>query len=97
MSIHELVSYPTPFDREVGIYYELAARASGVEVSVYSIAGRKVWEETAAPGEPNVNRLWWDGRDAEGQPVANGTYLVHVRATGPKGTAQETTTAVKIR
>ncbi len=97
MEVIELTAYPTPFDENVAIYYRLATRGQSVRVRVYSIAGRKVWEQGSAPGAPDVNALWWDGRDARGRLVANGTYLVHVLAVGRSGSAEATTTAVKLR
>lgn len=97
MEVIDLTAYPTPFADDVGIYYRLATRGQSVRVRVYSVAGRKVWEQGSAPNSPDVNALWWDGRDARGRLVANGTYLVHVLAVGRSGSAEATTTAVKLR
>ena len=97
MEVIDLIAYPTPFVEDVGIYYRLATRGQSVRVRVYSVAGRRVWEQGSAPGAPDANTLWWDGRDTRGRLVANGTYLVHVLATGRNGSAEATTTTVKLR
>ncbi|HMK39071.1 MAG TPA: FlgD immunoglobulin-like domain containing protein, partial [Bacteroidota bacterium] len=53
-------------------------------VKVYTVAGRKIREIKAPPGslEVGFNRVYWDGRDAQGDEVANGYYLYQILITG---------------
>jgi flagellar hook assembly protein FlgD len=51
-----------------------------VTVKVYTVAGRLIQTlETITGGEPFV-RIPWDGRDREGDSVANGVYLYKIVA-----------------
>ena len=46
-----------------------------VEVKIYTIAGRLIQSlHTITAGEPMV-RVPWDGRDRDGDAIANGVYL----------------------
>jgi hypothetical protein len=77
--ILQALAYPSPFAGETAITFTLTGTVSpddGV-VRIFTVAGRKV-REIAIPGSTlNVgfNRVSWDGRDAEGDDVANGLYF----------------------
>jgi subtilisin family serine protease len=66
---------PTPFTGSLGVFAPGAGR-----VQVLDASGRRVRELTTAGGP-----VQWDGRDADGGPVAAGLYFV--RFTGAAGTA----------
>jgi hypothetical protein len=53
-----------------------------VEVAVYTVSGRKIWEQ-ASPEPRSYHQIRWDGADTQGDQVANGTYLVKVVAKDP--------------
>jgi flagellar hook assembly protein FlgD len=53
-----------------------------VDVAVYTVSGRKIWEQ-ASPELRSYHQIRWDGADTEGDKVANGTYLVKVEAKDP--------------
>ncbi len=67
-------NYPNPFNPATTIPLALPAQASEVALTIYNVLGqpvRRVWAGSLAAGE---HRLAWDGRDAQGQPVAAGVY-----------------------
>ena len=71
-------NYPNPFNPATTLPVSVAADAGDVDVTIYNILGqpvRTVWNGPLAAG---VHRLTWDGRDAQGQPVAAGVYLVRL-------------------
>jgi hypothetical protein len=89
-----LAVFPNPFSDRAAFYYR-AAGAETATLHVYTINGRKIREITeAATGEGAVE---WDGRDADGDVVANGTYLVRFAVHGASGTLERTTQVVKMR
>jgi flagellar hook assembly protein FlgD len=51
-----------------------------VRIRVFTIAGRKINELVRDAGSLRVgyNRVYWDGRDADGDEIANGYYLYEV-------------------
>jgi hypothetical protein len=89
-----LAVFPNPFSDRASFYY----RASGAQtatLAVYTINGRKIREITeAAQAEGAID---WDGRDADGEIVANGTYLVRFTVHGAVGTLERTTQVVRMR
>ena len=67
-------NYPNPFNPATTIPLALPAGAEEVDLTIYNVLGqpvRQVWTGSLAAGE---HRLAWDGRDAQGQPVAAGVY-----------------------
>ncbi len=78
---------PAPNPSRGEVRFGLALPSDGaVRVEVFDVAGRLVRTLAAGPRPAGTHALSWDGRDAEGRPVAGGLYLV--RAATPAGTAQ---------
>ena len=68
-------NYPNPFNPTTIIPVSVAAEAGDVDLTIYNVLGqpmRRVWTGPLPAGE---HQLTWDGRDAQGQPVAAGVYL----------------------
>ncbi|MDZ7413818.1 MAG: hypothetical protein ONB15_09835, partial [candidate division KSB1 bacterium] len=60
--------------------YVLTAPAEKVEIRIYTLAGRLIRTLAPAPNEAGFNRLHWDGRDEDGDDIANGVYLYKLSA-----------------
>jgi len=97
LKILDVTPYPNPFANQLTLHYVLTTSADEVRVRLYTVSGRKIFESKTAPTGADVNAFIWDGRDDGGNPVANGTYLLHMKATGPGGEAESRTRVVKIR
>jgi hypothetical protein len=97
LQIRDITPYPNPFSQQMVLHYLLTSSANEVRVRLYTVAGRKIFESRSAPTGADVNAFVWDGRDDNGNPVANGTYLLHLRASGPSGDAEAHTRVVKIQ
>ncbi len=72
-------NYPNPFNPATIIPVSVAAGTGNVDLIIYNVLGqpvRTVWNGPLAAGE---HRLTWDGRDAQGQPVAAGVYLYRLQ------------------
>ena len=65
-------------------------RVADVRVSVFDLSGRRV--RTLADGAmpAGLHRVSWDGADADGRPVAAGTYLYRLEAAGETRTTKVT-------
>ena len=79
-----LANYPNPFNPETWIPYELAETAE-VTVSIYAADGKLV--RTLALGQlpagvyqTRTRAAYWDGRNAQGEPVASGIYFYTLQA-----------------
>ena len=79
------MNYPNPFNRETEITCELTGAADEMTVKIYSLSGRLVREFTE-PARAGFMMIPWDGRDRDGDEVANGVYYCKIRVmmTGEK-------------
>ena len=72
-------NYPNPFNPTTTIPLVVPDEAKNVDLTIYNILGqpmRQVWNGPLAAGE---HALTWDGRDAQGQPVATGVYVYRLQ------------------
>jgi hypothetical protein len=72
-------SAPNPFRSATRIAYTVA-RSMAVRIAVYDVRGRLVRALVDDVREPGRYSADWNGRDAAGNQVANGIYMVHYRA-----------------
>ena len=74
-----LANYPNPFNPETWIPYQLAEPAE-VTLHIYAVDGRLIRTLTLGHQSAGIyhskNRAaYWDGRNAQGEPVASGVYF----------------------
>ena len=72
-------NYPNPFNPATIIPLAVPDRAKNVDLTIYNVLGqpmRRVWAGALAAGE---HELTWDGRDAQGHPVAAGVYVYRLQ------------------
>ncbi len=79
-----LANYPNPFNPETWIPYQLA-EAAEVTVTIHASDGKLV--RTLALGQlpagvyqTQARAAYWDGRNAQGEPVASGVYFYTLQA-----------------
>ncbi len=101
LRILHLLNYPNPFARDTYFTFVLTGvqAPDAVTIRVYTVAGRKIRQIIVPPGSVQIgfNRIFWDGRDNDGDEVANGYYFyqVSVESAGRTETALEK--LVKVR
>jgi len=68
-----VLNYPNPFATTTQFLIRVSNRAS-IRLDIFTVSGKRIrrLEEVRDGGEEWV---FWDGRDAEGDEIANGTYL----------------------
>ncbi len=74
----ELYNFPNPCAGPTRFYYTLNGSAERAELSVFTLRGRKILE-TAGPALRGENMIEWDGRDRDGDELANGVYFYELR------------------
>ena len=79
-----LANYPNPFNPETWIPYELAAPAE-VTVTIHAADGKLVrtlelGQMPAGAYSDKARAAYWDGRNAQGEPVASGVYFYTLTA-----------------
>ena len=75
--LHQVYNYPNPFANETYFTFRLSQIPEEVKIRIYTIAGRMIKEIIKKSSELNydLNKIYWDGRDEDGDVIANGTYL----------------------
>ncbi len=89
--VSNLFAFPNPFDND-GTYFSfdlLGSQDADVKVDVYTISGRKLNSWVVRALAPGYHQIPWDGRDAEGTPIANGVYFYRLSARSPGGSHDE--------
>jgi len=83
MRVLKLLNFPNPFANNTDIVFTLSRPAEALVVRIFTVAGRKIREITL-PATDILNdvKVFWDGRDNDGDEVANGLYFYQVQATG---------------
>lgn len=73
LQLVEPLNYPNPFTRETTVTCELTRPAKSLTVKIYTLTGRLIRQlETEAPA--GFIQLKWNGKDDDGNEVANGVY-----------------------
>ena len=73
--------------------YALAEQAETVTLTITADDGTVVYDRPGA-NEPGAHRLVWDGTDANGDPLPEGTYTLRVTARDADGAVVAATTTV---
>ncbi|MDX9759811.1 MAG: C25 family cysteine peptidase [Bacteroidota bacterium] len=80
--IAEVYNFPNPFQNETAFTFLLtgAEPPREVEVKVYTVAGRliRTLSYPASSMRIGYNALKWDGRDQDGDTLANGVYFYKI-------------------
>ena len=100
LGLRDLIPFPNPFDNR-GTRFSfvlLGGEPADVKLHIYSQSGRSIYRTTFDDLVPGYHQLAWDGRDAEGDELANGVYFFRLSATTPSGAAtQQLGRLVKLR
>lgn len=72
-------NFPNPFSSATTIRFDLAERDGPVQLEIYNAEGRLVRTLLDGPASPGMNSLGWDGKDAQGRPVAPGLYFYQLK------------------
>jgi len=92
-------NFPNPFPKTTTFFYNLTDQTTEpVEIMIYTVSGRKIrtLHETESK-VINYRELTWDGRDEEGQIVANGVYFYRFIAKNGQKTIEHKGKLAKLR
>jgi hypothetical protein len=71
-------NYPNPFNPSTTIRYTLSTRQH-VRIEVFDVAGARVKKLVDEDRPAGVQRTEWNGRNASGEPLASGVYLIRMQ------------------
>lgn len=80
--IRNIYNYPNPFKDDTYFTFEVTGIVppDEIRIKVFTIAGRLIRELKIPASSINMgfNKVFWDGRDEDGDEIANGVYLYKV-------------------
>ncbi len=73
-------NYPNPFSGETYFTFKLTQIPDEIKISIFTITGRLIKEIKLNSSVLNYdfNKIYWDGRDEDGELAANGVYLCKI-------------------
>lgn len=80
LSLREVMNYPNPFRTRTTFTFELNFDDTEVRVKIFTLSGRLI-RTLEDVGRSGFNQIEWDGRDEDGDELANGVYLYKIIAT----------------
>ena len=80
LKLLEVYNYPNPFSKETYFTFKLTQVPDELKIRIFTVAGRLIKEFSFVPAELrcDFNRLLWNGRDQDGDLIANGVYLYKI-------------------
>jgi hypothetical protein len=94
LKLTDCLVYPNPTSGRAAFTFNLSVPAS-VSVRIFTISGRLVRRIEPQQCGFGFGRLDWDGRDKEGQVLANGIYLYKLDARALESGTQSTSASVR--
>jgi hypothetical protein len=73
-------NYPDPMAKDTYFTFKLTQLPDELRINIYTVAGRLIKQITKTSSELNYdfNRIYWDGKDADGDIPANGVYFYKI-------------------
>jgi hypothetical protein len=81
LALREVMNYPNPLRNETSFTFEINQPTATVEIKIYTLAGRLIRRLEPVEAVSGFNMIPWDGRDGDGDQLANGVYLYKVVAS----------------
>jgi hypothetical protein len=84
LRLADAMLFPNPFEDDLGAFFSFNLESGSdadVLVRVYTATGRLVYRRFERGLAPGYHQLAWDGRDAEGDKLANGVYFYRLQAS----------------
>ena len=76
-------NYPDPISKDTYFTFKLTQVPDELKINIYTVAGRLIKQITKTSSELNYdfNRIYWDGKDQDGDAPANGVYFYKIIIT----------------
>jgi len=96
LKLYRVLNYPNPLSNFTHFTFELSQPAQ-VRVKIYTVAGRLIQDIDYGWAGAGFNMIPWDGRDADGDELANGVYLYKIYATNGTEKTEELSKIIVMR
>lgn len=79
VAIKQMLPYPNPMQSD-GYFTFVITEEADVTIAIYTITGKKI-KTIKAPGlSSGYNQIYWNGKDGDGDEIANNTYFYKIKA-----------------
>nr|MBP8975730.1 T9SS type A sorting domain-containing protein [Bacteroidota bacterium] len=79
IALTQIFNYPNPFSKSTYFTFQRSGEAPvAIEIKIYTVAGRMIRRIELPLVTERFVQVLWDGRDAEGDEVANGIYFYKI-------------------
>ena len=80
VKLFEVYNFPNPFSSSTYFTFKLTQIPDELKIRIFSVAGRLIRVIYKKSNELNYdfNRIYWDGRDSQGDLLANGVYFYKI-------------------
>jgi hypothetical protein len=78
LSIDQVVNYPNPFRSNTDFTFQTNREGAEVRIKIYTVNGRLIQQLDSNYTTLGFNQIPWDGRDRDGDTLANGVYLYKI-------------------
>ena len=75
-----VMNYPNPFRNRTTFTFVMGPGDADVRIKIFTLSGRLI-RTLDEMGKGGFNQIEWDGRDEDGDELANGVYLYKIIAT----------------
>lgn len=77
LSLNDVYNYPNPFKDKTAFTFFVTQKPDELKIRIFTVAGRLIKEINVPADKINLNTNFysWDGKDADGNNIANGVYL----------------------
>ena len=77
MRLLNTYNFPNPFKDHTYFTFQLTQLPDEMFINIFTVAGRLIKEIKLNSSElrTSLNSIYWDGRDSDGNLIANGTYF----------------------
>lgn len=82
-TVEDFLPYPNPMKKSGWFTFKVSEPAD-VKISIYTIKGKKIKTITVTAAK-GFNQIPWDGKDADGDYLANNTYFIKITAKALSG------------
>jgi len=83
LKLKDVVNYPNPFASSTNFTF-VVNQPCQVNIKIYTVAGRLIETLHGLTADGGANHFYWDGRDRDGNVLANGIYLYKIIASASR-------------
>jgi hypothetical protein len=78
-----VLNYPNPFKESTQFVYTTDVEIDDGTIDVFTVSGKRIVSLQIPPDarNPGQNAVFWNGRDAAGDEIANGVYLYVIKVS----------------